>query len=75
MTRKDALKRLSGLGLRVEEHLEKIASNPGSRDIPKWTTEISNWIQQSEKVLRHVGDKTAAKWAARIADWKARLGG
>jgi hypothetical protein len=74
MSRKDALKRLNGLGPRVEEHLGKIANNPGSRDIPHWTGEIDTWIKQMEDVLPHVGDKTAAEWAAKIAEWKARLG-
>jgi phage shock protein PspC (stress-responsive transcriptional regulator) len=75
MSRKDALKRLNGLSPRVEEHLQKIANNPGSRDIPHWKGEAENWIRQMENVLPHVGEKTAAEWAARIAEWRARLGG
>ncbi len=74
MSRNDALKRLNGLGPMVQEHLEKIANNPGSQDVPHWTGEIDNWIKQMEDVLPHAGDKTAAEWAARIAEWKARLG-
>jgi hypothetical protein len=74
ISRKDALKRLNGLSPRVEEHLQRIANNPGSRDIPHWTAEAENWIRQMEDVLPNVGDKTAAEWAARIAEWRARLG-
>jgi hypothetical protein len=74
ISRKDALKRLNGLGPRVEEHLEKITNNPGSQDIPHWKAEIDNWIRQMEDVLGHAGDKTAAGWVAKIVEWKARLG-
>ena len=75
MSRKDALKRLNGLTPKIEEHLQKIANDPMSRDLPHWTREVENWIRQMEKVLPYIGDKTAAEWAARIAEWKARLGG
>jgi hypothetical protein len=74
MSRKDALKRLNSLEPRAEEHLAKIANNPGNRDIPHWTAEITNWIAQMENALPRAGDKTAAEWAARIAGWKARPG-
>jgi predicted flap endonuclease-1-like 5' DNA nuclease len=74
MSRKDALKRLKGLAPRIEEHLQKIANYPGSRDISHWTRETENWIRQMEDMLPHVGDKTAAEWADRITEWKARLG-
>jgi hypothetical protein len=74
MSRKDALKRLNGLAPRVEEHLQKIANSPASRDVPHWTGEIEGWISQMEDVLPHVGDKTSAEWLARIAEWKAKLG-
>jgi hypothetical protein len=73
MRRKDALKRLNGLYPLVEEHLQKIADDPTSRDVPHWTQEVNSWIRQMEDVLPHVGDNTAAEWSARIADWKARL--
>jgi hypothetical protein len=72
-SRKDALRRLNGLSPGVEDHLQKIANNPGSRDIPHWTAEAENGIGQMEKMLPHVGDRTAAEWAARIAEWRARL--
>jgi hypothetical protein len=75
MSRKDALKRFNGLAPRVEEHLQKIANNPASRDVPHWIGEINHWIERMEDLLPHAGDKTAAQWAARIAEWKARLGG
>ena len=75
ISRKDALKRWKGLAPQVEEHLQKIADNPASRDIPHWTAEINHWITQMENMLPHAGDKTAAEWAARIAEWKVRLGG
>ena len=73
MSRKDALKRLNGLTPKIEEHLQKIANDPMSRDLPHWTREVENWIRQMEKVLPYIGDKTAAEWAARIAEWKARI--
>jgi hypothetical protein len=75
MSRKDALKRLNGLAPRLEEHLQKITSNPASLDVPHWIGEINHWIKPMENLLPHAGDKTAAEWAVRIAGWKARLGG
>jgi hypothetical protein len=75
MSRKDALKRWNGLAPRVEEHLQKITSNPASRDVPHWMGQIHHWIKQTENLLPHTGGKTAAEWAVRIAEWKTRLGG
>jgi hypothetical protein len=74
MSRKDALKRLNGLRPKVEGHLQKIAGNPSSRDVPHWTKEIESWISQMDDVLPHVGADTSAKWFIRIAEWKAKLG-
>jgi hypothetical protein len=73
MRRKDALKRLKGFVPNVEEHLQQIADNPTSRDVPHWIDEIKSWIRQMEKVLPHVGVRTANKWRAQIEEWKAKL--
>jgi hypothetical protein len=75
ISRKEALKRLNGLAPRIEEHLLKIANNPGSRDIPHWRGEITHWFKQMERLLPHVGGKTAGEWLARIAGWKDKHGG
>jgi hypothetical protein len=74
ISRKDALRRLTGLAPRVEEHLIKIADNPASPEVPHWTTEVDSWIKQMEHVLPHVGKKTSAGWRAKIAEWKDKLG-
>jgi hypothetical protein len=74
MSRKDALKRLNGLRPRVEGHLQKIANNPASKDVPHWTREIESWIRQMEDVLPHIGASTSAEWSRRIAEWNAKLG-
>jgi hypothetical protein len=75
MSRKKALERLGGLAPRIEEHLDKITSDPASQDAPHWTREVKSWIQQVESLLPHVGRKTSAKWWAKIADWKAQVPG
>jgi hypothetical protein len=74
MRRKNALKRLSGLALKVDEHVQKIAADPTSRDAPHWQKEVETWIQQMEAVLLDVGEKTADAWAARIGQWKQQMG-
>ena len=49
--RQGALRRLNGLSIRVEQHLEKIAKNPVSDEVPHWKSEIRQWIIQMEHVL------------------------
>jgi hypothetical protein len=73
ISRAKALERLEGLTPRVEEHLAKIAQNPGHSSIPHWSHEVSNWLNQMEAMLPHVGKKTAADWAAKINQWRQAL--
>jgi hypothetical protein len=73
ISRAKALERLEGLAPRVEEHLAKIAQNPGHSSIPHWSHEVSNWLNQMEAMLPHVGKKTAADWAAKINQWRQAL--
>jgi hypothetical protein len=73
ISRAKALERLEGLTPRVEEHLAKIAQNPGHSSIPHWSHEISNWLDQMEAMLPHIGKKTAADWAAKINQWRQAL--
>ena len=74
ISRKKALKLLHGYAPRVEEHVQKIANDPASRDVPHWLHEAKSWISQMEDVLPHVGRKTAGEWQRRIAKWQASLG-
>jgi len=71
--RAEALKRLQSLTPRIEEHLAKIADNPGHSSIPHWCHEVSNWLNQMEAMLPHVGKKTAAEWGAKISKWRRTL--
>lgn len=73
ITRKDALRRLAGLAPRVIEHLEYLAEEPDSQDVPHWKHETRNWITQMEEVLHAVGKKTGAQWRDQINAWLARL--
>ena len=75
MSRKDALRRLDALAPQVEKHLQKIASNPGSRDVAHWQAEIRAFLDQMESAVPHVGKKTCATWAERIAEYRRLLGG
>jgi hypothetical protein len=74
MSRQKALERLAGFTPRVEEHLAKIAANPGHSSVRHWKQEVDNWLNQMEAVLPHVGKKTAAQWSARISQWRQALG-
>jgi RHS repeat-associated protein len=74
MPRKKALERIESLAPQVEKHLEKIANQPGSRDVPHWRTEIQAWLKSMEEAAPHTGKKTSAEVAERIAEWKRRLG-
>jgi hypothetical protein len=75
INRKKALERLGGLLPRVEEHLAKIAENPGDIHIPHWTHEVNDWLRQMEEMVPHVGTKSGARWSAIIDDLRRRLGG
>jgi hypothetical protein len=74
LTRKDALKKMNGLTKRIEQHIKKVAENPGSRDLAHWLGEIRSWIAQVEQASQHVGARTQREWESRIETWKASLG-
>jgi hypothetical protein len=69
--RKRALERLGSFAVRVEEHLAKIAANPGHSSVPHWGHEVRNWLEQMEEMLRHVGKKTSGEWQPRIQAYRA----
>jgi hypothetical protein len=73
LPRKQALKRLQGRVAAVEQHLARIAADPGHSSIPKWRSEVRNWLREMEEVLPHVGKKTAAEWQGRIDAYKIAL--
>jgi hypothetical protein len=75
LPRKQALKLLQGRVPQVERHLAKVAEEPGHSSIPKWKSEIRNWLREMEEVLPHVGKKTAAEWQARIDAYRAAVEG
>lgn len=74
ISRRDALKRLQGLAPRVTEHLEQLAADPESWDVPHWRGEVRTWLDQMREILPHVGKKTGQEWAAKLAGWEAQLG-
>jgi len=74
MPRKKALERIENLTPELEKHLEKIVSQPGSRDVSHWRTEARGWIKAIEAVAPDTGKKTSAELATKIAQWKRRLG-
>jgi len=74
ISRKEALRALRGLAPRVEEHLQKISSNPGHSSIPGWRREIRGWLRQMKEVIPHVGKRTGAAWQERIEKYEDRLG-
>jgi hypothetical protein len=67
------MKRQEGLALRVEEHLQKIAQNPGTRDVTHWRTEVDTWLNDMEAVLQHTGKKISVEWQERIQQWRGTL--
>lgn len=75
LSRKLALKRMTGLAAQIEEHLEKIVEDPSRREVRHCVHEVQAWIEQIEALLDHVGARTAAEWQARIDEWRERLGG
>jgi poly(3-hydroxyalkanoate) synthetase len=74
ISRRDALKRLEGLALVVEGHLDKIVNQPRSSSVRHWRHEVETWIEQVEAVLPAVGKKTAETWHARIRRWNEIIG-
>ena len=74
LSRKLALKRITGLAARIEEHLTKIEENPNTRETPHWNHEIRTWIEQIESVIDNVGSRTEAQWRAKIDAWREQLG-
>jgi len=72
-TRKKALKRLSSLAARVEEHISMITANPGNQAVSHWRGEVNGWIRQMQAALPHVGKRSGAEWTAAIAVWQSQL--
>jgi RHS repeat-associated protein len=74
VTRKEALKTISGLSRRIEEHFAKIAEErAGAPVINHWKGEIVGWIKRIEKMLPCVGKKTAKEMEPQIKLWKEQL--
>jgi hypothetical protein len=75
MSRKEALKRVQGLALRVEEHLNKLESRPDHLASSHWRHEVRNWLRQIGEALPALGGRTAEEWSERLRDWVRRAGG
>lgn len=73
ISRKDALRRLSGLVPELEKHLKKIATEPNCPAAEHWKYEIENFLELMEEMLPHVGHKTSKDWADRIVLWRQAL--
>lgn len=70
--RRNALKRLNGLAIRVQGHLQKLADTPDSPAAMHWIHETRNWLSQMERVLSQLGKRTSERWARQIANWKSK---
>jgi len=74
VTRKEALKAISGLSRRIEEHFAKIAEErAGAPVINHWKGEIVGWIKRIEKLLPCGGKKTTKEMEPQIKLWKEQL--
>lgn len=71
--RKRALERLNSLAEVVEEHLQKIESQPKSDSVPHYRSEVRAWLGTMNSMIRHVGKKTGETWTARLAEYDRRI--
>jgi RHS repeat-associated protein len=69
-----AIGKMEELVPRIEEHLAKLGSMPGSENVPHWHTELHAWIGKIERLIPSVGKKTGAGWIARVAGWRRQQG-
>jgi RHS repeat-associated protein len=72
--RQQALNRMQGLSAQVEKHLSKIATDPNSRAVAHWKTEIRAWLGEIERLSPHIGKKTSLEWESKVVQWKSLLG-
>jgi hypothetical protein len=74
-SRKEALRKVTPLARRIEEHLTKLAGDPTHPASSHWRHEVRNWISQVREAMPDLGKKTAREWSVRVADWTRRIGG
>jgi hypothetical protein len=71
--RRDALKRLSGLAPRVEEHLDWLNQERTGFPDDHWISEVSGWLEQMRDMLPHIGRRTGEEWTQRIEVYEEEL--
>jgi len=69
----DAVDRARSLNDQVDEHLNKLETDPESQDAPHWTSEIKSWLKQMERATEKMGKRTARQWKEIIQQATKRL--
>jgi hypothetical protein len=73
ITRKRALSRIDGLVPQVEQHLAKLAAEPGGLAASHWRKELNAFIGEIERLIPHVGRATGAEWTKKVQLWRNEL--
>lgn len=74
IARRQALRRIAGLSVKVREHLAKIERSPGTRSAAHWRKEVNAWMAQIEQLSEVVGDRTSAQIRQSVEAWQRQLG-
>ena len=71
--RRESLKSMQSFAERIEEHFQKLSSNPSSTAANHWRMEIRAFIEECKRRLPSLGRRTGDDWLPRIAEWERRL--
>ena len=75
ISRSQALNRMEGVALQVEEHLSKLTNQATSLDVNHWRVEVQAFLGEIARLSGHVGVRTGAQWAEKITAWTKTLEG
>jgi len=73
ISRQTALTRIGTLSFRIQQHLEKMRSDPFSTAYNHWRGEAEQWCLQVERLARHCGRKSQMEVMNRVAQWKQSM--